>query len=76
MSHQPIVWELGLTVGALIVFAVWQTVTLRRDRRITQERRRRAEEEAALGAASGTEIAEPTGPESVVRREPTPREPS
>ena len=44
----PIVWELGLVVGALVVFVVWQKVTLERDMRITREaRERRAAEEAA-----------------------------
>jgi heme exporter protein D len=42
----PIVWELGLTVVALVGFAVWQTVTLKRDMRITRERREREAREA------------------------------
>ncbi len=50
----PIVWELGLVVGALVVFVIWQKVTLERDMRITREaRERRAAEEAA--AAAGRE---------------------
>lgn len=39
MGLSPIVYELGLVVGGLVVFVVWQTVTLRRDMRITQQRR-------------------------------------
>jgi hypothetical protein len=42
----PIVWELGLVVVSLVVFVVWQTVTLRRDMRITQERKAREAREA------------------------------
>ena len=41
----PIVWELGLVIVSVVGFAVWQWVTLSRDMRITQERKRR---EAAL----------------------------
>ncbi len=43
----PIVWELGLVVGALVVFVVWQKVTLERDMRITREARERREAEEA-----------------------------
>jgi len=35
----PIVYELGLVIVGLVVFVVWQTVTLRRDMRITRQRR-------------------------------------
>ena len=42
----PIVWELGLVVVSLVVFVVWQTVTLRRDMRITQERKAREADQA------------------------------
>ena len=45
-SLSPIVWELGLVVVSLVVFVVWQTVTLRRDMRITQERKAREAREA------------------------------
>jgi hypothetical protein len=34
----PIVYELGLVIVSLVVFVVWQTVTLRRDGRITRQR--------------------------------------
>ena len=46
----PIVWELGLVVGALVVFVVWQKVTLERDMRITREARLKREAEAAQAA--------------------------
>lgn len=39
----PIVWELGLTIVALVGFAVWQSVTLKRDMRATREERARRE---------------------------------
>jgi NO-binding membrane sensor protein with MHYT domain len=48
----PIVWELGLVVVSLVVFVVWQTVTLRRDMRITQEAKR-AREAAERNVATG-----------------------
>ena len=50
----PIVWELGLTIVALVGFAVWQTVTLRRDMRATREdtARREAREAAERERAS------------------------
>ena len=35
----PIVYELGLVIVGLVVFVAWQTVTLRRDMRITRQRR-------------------------------------
>lgn len=37
----PIVWELGLVVGAVVVFWIWQMTTLKRDMRRTQEEKRR-----------------------------------
>ena len=46
----PIVWELGLLVGALVVFVIWQKVTLERDMRITREARLKREAEAAAAA--------------------------
>jgi hypothetical protein len=39
MPTSPIVYELGLVIVALVVFVVWQTVTLRRDMRITRQRK-------------------------------------
>jgi uncharacterized membrane protein YciS (DUF1049 family) len=47
----PIVWELGLVVGAMVVFVIWQKVTLERDMRITREARERREAEEAAAAA-------------------------
>ena len=51
----PIVWELGLVVGALVVFVVWQKVTLERDMRITREARERREAEEAAAAVGREE---------------------
>jgi hypothetical protein len=51
----PIVYELVLVVGGLVAFTVWQTVTLRRDMRITRQRREEAarrERDAAAASAS------------------------
>jgi hypothetical protein len=42
MGVSPIVYELVLVVGGLVAFVVWQTVTLRRDMRITQQRKAEA----------------------------------
>ena len=47
----PIVWELGLVVGAMVVFVIWQKVTLERDMRITRQARERREAEEAAAAA-------------------------
>ena len=46
----PIVWELGLVVGAMVVFVIWQKVTLERDMRITREARLKREAEEAQAA--------------------------
>lgn len=48
----PIVYELGLVIVALVAFAVWQTVTLRRDMRITRAARE-ARETREAGARAG-----------------------
>jgi uncharacterized membrane protein YciS (DUF1049 family) len=51
----PIVWELGLVVGALVVFVIWQKVTLERDMRITREARERREAKEAAAAVGREE---------------------
>jgi uncharacterized membrane protein YciS (DUF1049 family) len=51
----PIVWELGLVVGALVVFVIWQKVTLERDMRITRKARERREAEEAAAAVGREE---------------------
>ncbi len=51
----PIVWELGLVVGALVVFVIWQKVTLERDMRVTREARKRREAQEAAAAAEREE---------------------
>lgn len=56
----PIVWELGLVIGGLVAFVVWQTVTLRRDVRLTQ--REKAERAAHERAANAAADREPTPP--------------
>lgn len=44
-TPDAIKYELGLTIVALVVFWVWQTITLKRDMRKTaEEEARRAEE--------------------------------
>jgi len=48
----PIVWELGLVIVCVVGFAVWQSVTLKRDMRITQEEKRRRAAQSG-GAAPG-----------------------
>ncbi|HEU4457686.1 MAG TPA: hypothetical protein VFR90_01015 [Methylibium sp.] len=54
----PIVYELGLTVVALVAFAIWQTVTLKRDMRRTREEDAAREAQAAQ-AAHGERDGEP-----------------
>jgi hypothetical protein len=51
----PIVWELGLVVGGLVVFVIWQKVTLERDMRVTREARERREAKEAAAAAEREE---------------------
>ena len=44
MANRAIVWELALVVGAVVVFAVWQFVSLKRD---GEALRRKREAEAS-----------------------------
>ena len=46
MANRAIVWELALVVGAVVVFAVWQFVSLKRD---GEALRRKREAEARDG---------------------------
>lgn len=50
MANRAIVWELALVVGAVVVFAVWQFVSLKRDgealRRQREAQARDREDEA------------------------------
>ena len=39
MGNRAIVWELALVVGAVVVFAVWQFVSLKRDGEALQRKR-------------------------------------
>jgi hypothetical protein len=49
-TPDAIKYELGLTVIGLVVFWVWQTVTLRRDARKTaMEEEQAAQEKAGVG---------------------------
>jgi hypothetical protein len=57
----PIVYELGLVIGGLVAFVVWQTVTLRRDMRITRERNAAAAAQDAR-ADPGADAAAGPGP--------------
>jgi hypothetical protein len=49
----PIVYELGLVIVSLVVFVVWQTVTLRRDMRITRQRNADAAHRQAKQQSAG-----------------------
>jgi hypothetical protein len=71
MGVSPIVYELVLVVGGLVAFVVWQTVTLRRDMRITQQRKAvaaRRERDAAESTASDGGRDGPTDDPPVVRK--------
>jgi hypothetical protein len=52
MGVSPIVYELVLVVGGLVAFVVWQTVTLRRDMRITRQRKAQAARRECDAAAA------------------------
>lgn len=41
MANRAIVWELALVVGAVVVFAVWQFVSLKRDGEALRRQRER-----------------------------------
>ena len=55
----PIVWELALIVVAVGGFAIWQMVTLRRDMRITRERREAQARREAEAEAEATPKSKP-----------------
>jgi hypothetical protein len=62
----PIVYELALVIVGLVGFVVWQSVTLRRDMRITQQRKAEA---AARDAQAGR------GTDTDAQRDPRPPQP-